>query len=318
MITSADSSVHKKTSTMGLKSVIFCIHTILLVGQTISSTIDLSFDPNRIKFYLIASSGFPEEIEYLDILSLQSCSIKRGEPTIFLIHGFATPVNFILANRSLILDFLRIPKFTANFILVNWSGLSGSFLNPVHHPDLVIGNVAKIGDRIADFIKWLDMEGGVDLDNTHLIGISLGAHIAGRAGAKIQQDMGGRKIMRITGLDPAGPPDNLGVPHWKLEKNDANFVDVYRSYIGPNYDDGILHAHVDFIINNGQSEPDCNLVANVLFCNHNLAVSMFLDSMRKPYTACQCSQGELDASSFKLCMAQCPLPVVAGINARNS
>lgn len=71
-------------------------------------------------------------------------------------------------------------------------------------------------------------------------------------------------------------------------------------------------------VNNGQSEPDCNLVANVLFCNHNLAVSMFLDSMRKPYTACQCSQGELDASSFKLCMAQCPLPVVAGINARNS
>ena len=64
----------------------------------------------------------------------------------------------------------------------------------------------------------------------HLIGHSIGAHIAGFAG-KTSTKGTGQMIQKISGLDPAGPcffnePSDL-----RLSKTDANFVDVVHSDI---------------------------------------------------------------------------------------
>lgn len=62
----------------------------------------------------------------------------------------------------------------------------------------------------------------------HIIGFSLGAHIAGYVGENIQA-VTGQKIGRITGLDPAEPLFESTPAFVRLDPTDAEFVDVIHS-----------------------------------------------------------------------------------------
>lgn len=68
-------------------------------------------------------------------------------------------------------------------------------------------------------------------ENIHIIGHSLGAHIAGFAG-KMYEKLTKTKIARITGLDPAGPCFYFEAPDDKLSQGDAVFIDVIHSNAG--------------------------------------------------------------------------------------
>jgi len=63
----------------------------------------------------------------------------------------------------------------------------------------------------------------------HLIGFSLGAHVAGFAGKKVQESGKQLKVGRITGLDPASPGFDFDSPDVRLDKADAKFVDVIHT-----------------------------------------------------------------------------------------
>jgi len=109
------------------------------------------------------------------------------------------------------------PKFKWNTICVDWEELgspnttlitsTGSTVNTVHKllyfPAIVLS--AKItGKRIADFLIFLMKQKALkSYDDVHLIGISLGAHVAGTAGYWIKKKTG-KMLGRITGLDPSG------------------------------------------------------------------------------------------------------------------
>ena len=92
----------------------------------------------------------------------------------------------------------------------------------------------------------------------HLIGNSLGAHVAGAAGYKIKSKTG-KKVSRITGLDPAGPLLNFVSLKGKLDKSDAKFVDAIHTaslLFGSTPSSG----NVDFWANGGRGadqQPDC-------------------------------------------------------------
>lgn len=68
----------------------------------------------------------------------------------------------------------------------------------------------------------------VPVENIHLIGHSLGAHIMGAAGRQFQE-MTHLRIPRITGLDPANPCFNEGDVLSGLMRGDADFVDIIHS-----------------------------------------------------------------------------------------
>ena len=55
-----------------------------------------------------------------------------------------------------------------------------------------------VADRLAAFISWLKKDFNVSLDQVHLIGHSLGAHVAGNAGDLVIQHLG-QAVGRITG-----------------------------------------------------------------------------------------------------------------------
>lgn len=90
-------------------------------------------------------------------------------------------------------------------------------------------NTEEIGENIAlGLVKLLDL---MPVDNIHLIGHSLGAHIVGSAGRHLQR-LTGQTIPRITGLDPAKPCFNEGEVLSGLLRGDAHFIDVIHSNCG--------------------------------------------------------------------------------------
>lgn len=64
-----------------------------------------------------------------------------------------------------------------------------------------------------------------NLDNVHMIGHSLGAHLSGYAGTVLQVDFG-LKLGRITGLDPAEPHFAQTEAIVRLDTTDAKYVDI--------------------------------------------------------------------------------------------
>lgn len=95
------------------------------------------------------------------------------------------------------------------------------------------------------------------LKDVHLIGHSLGAQICGYAGERLD------KVGRITGLDPAGPYFEW-LPSWvRLDKTDAEFVDVIHTnaltlipYLGLGVEQPA--GHIDFYPNGGKKQPKCD------------------------------------------------------------
>ncbi|GAB0192002.1 pancreatic lipase-related protein 2 [Grus japonensis] len=108
--------------------------------------------------------------------------------------------------------------------------------------------------------NWLsDMckeEYGYSPADVHIIGHSLGAHVAGEAGRR-QPGIG-----RITGLDPAQPYFQGTPVGVRLDKSDAEFVDVIHTdsaptipYLGFGMSTAI--GHLDFYPNGGEQMPGC-------------------------------------------------------------
>jgi len=127
-----------------------------------------------------------------------------------------------------------------------------------------------------------------------LVGWSWGAQIAGFAGHKL-----GGKIGRITGIDPAGPTFKYVDEEFRLDKNDAKFVDIIHvnggklllwGYYG--LEDSI--GHVDIFPNGGKKQIGCpverTLIYETLWCSHGRGVRYYTESISSPvaFPACRC------------------------------
>ena len=78
-----------------------------------------------------------------------------------------------------------------NVILVDW--YRGSLPPYVE----AAGNTRLVGAMIAELIKFLISQTQSSVDLYHVVGFSLGAHIAGYAGSRLKQN--GLTLGRITG-----------------------------------------------------------------------------------------------------------------------
>lgn len=226
---------------------------------------------------------------------------KDASKTVILIHGFTD-------NRTVHLDEVLIPGrivvkfklvynfvftnmlhfYTAylnsglkyNFIAVDWGRLSGNapFQNSAEefliYTQVVSTSIPIVVNRTEKFIEFL----GVDPSTIHIIGHSLGAHTAGQIG-NIYKSITNNFVSRITGLDPAGPLFFIPLPFPKINKNDANFVDIIHTNMGES-GDVLTNGHIDVIVNGGVSQPGCNLTTdgNYLYIHTFLLVviSLFL------------------------------------------
>ena len=137
-------------------------------------------------------------------------------------------------------------------------------------------NSRLIGKRLANLLANLE-QFGANAEDFHLLGISLGAHVAGWAGKYFRQ-FKAHNLGRITGLDPAGPCFSYTYREERLDQTDATYVDIIHSN---RLLQGIIEplGHADFYINGGgPNQPGCFMPS----CSHLRAAEVYIESIKTP------------------------------------
>ena len=135
------------------------------------------------------------------------------------------------------------------------------------------------------------MSEGASYNSFHVLGASLGAHVAGYVGHFSKGQIG-----RITGLDPSGPLFHSVPPEDKLDPSDAQFVDVIHT-AGKWVGNSDLSGHVDFFPNLGLApQPGCEGHESLdLSCSHRKAWQMYAESIQESsakFFAVRCESGQ--------------------------
>ncbi|XP_010889273.1 lipoprotein lipase [Esox lucius] len=242
--------------------------------------------------------------------SVAHCGFNKSRPTFAIIHGWSVSGLFESWIHKLVTAlFERVPE--SNVIVVDWLDRA-----QLHYPSSA-GNTRLVGRDIARLIHWLEVDLKYDLANLHMLGYSLGAHVAGVAG-----NLTNNKVNRITGLDPAGPLFEYAEHANRLSPGDAKFVDVLHTNImgSPDLSIGIQRpvGHVDIYPNGGTAQPGCSLqdtlqmmknfgmyhFDQLLKCSHERSVHLFIDSLvnqQQQSMAYRCSSK--DAFNRGLCLS---------------
>lgn len=91
-----------------------------------------------------------------------------------------------------------------NVLVFDWGKGACAELTMISAYLEAVKNVPKAAEILAQMIVDLKSRNMLDISKVHVIGYSLGAHVAGAVGQSLI-DLGQNKIGRVSGLDPAGP-----------------------------------------------------------------------------------------------------------------
>ncbi|XP_076465320.1 pancreatic lipase-related protein 2-like [Babylonia areolata] len=201
----------------------------------------------RFELYTSSHRSTPQVLHALDDSRNRLTDFDFDGQVAVVIHGFTQSARGDWV-RTMVRQLLSV---VPNVIAVDWSRGARA----PNYPQAV-ANTRVVGAQLATLIRTL----GTAPDRWHLIGHSLGAQVAGFAGAKFGPDLGfvSQKIGRITGLDPAAPLFEVHSAAHKLDPSDAIFVDVIHTDAksgGLGVRDRT--AHVDFYPNGGARMPGC-------------------------------------------------------------
>nr|KAF6471507.1 lipase G, endothelial type [Molossus molossus] len=144
-----------------------------------------------VRFNLRISEDPEHEGCYLSLghnQSLEDCGFNMTAKTFFIIHGWT--MSGILGKWLYkLVSALQTREKEANVVVVDWLPLAHQLYTDA------VNNVRMVGHSIARMLDWLQEQDGFSLGNVHLIGYSLGAHVAGYAGNFVKGTVG-----RITAI----------------------------------------------------------------------------------------------------------------------
>ncbi|XP_052774385.1 inactive pancreatic lipase-related protein 1-like [Mya arenaria] len=269
---------------------------------------------------------FPAELFYKEPQSIADSNFDARRPTKMLIHGFESSKDASPVVANLFRAFIKTGDY--NVIGIDWSAGAKKF-----YPKAV-ANTRVVGAILQSLISVLQAQFSLKLADLHVIGHSLGAHIAGYVGHRVPG------IARITGLDPAGPAFTKSDAIVRLDPTDAVYVDAIHSDGAPLQDAGfgtiLSMGHKDFYPNGGQVQPGCpapisttveqlltgqlSSAFTTVSCAHDRAIWYFIESVLNAncqFTAHPCdSWATFKAGNCASC-GGLPCPVM-GINSSNT
>lgn len=230
-------------------------------------------------FYLWTRNTPANSSEILDPTNPDSISNTTftARKTFIIVHGFLGwgTEDWILSIKDKLLSLVD-----CNVIAVDWP--AGTSVVQYY---IVVGRVVYVAQDLAFLINVLKSRKGLNMDDVHAVGHSLGAHITGLAAKAVPAKFG-----RITGLDPAGLTYHNTGPADRLDSGDAYYVDVMHtngcdaklnpwfSCYGINENLG----HSDFWPNGGEYQPACRSgpgLGGDLGCDHMMAYRYFEESI---------------------------------------
>jgi len=223
---------------------------------------------------------------------------QASRPTKIIVHGFIDNVNLNPWMEEMKDELLTQGDY--NVFIVDW-----------HHGNLppytqATGNTRVVGAQLADLVKVITAATSQTPADFHIMGHSLGAHIAGYAGMRTPG------LGRITGMDPAGPYFEDTDPAVRLDPTDAVFVDTIHSDAASilTLGFGLKQAlgHADYYPNSGHDQPGCDdsvvsqLSDNGVFqgteeyvaCNHLRSLKFMIESINSDcsFMAFPCDKAE--------------------------
>ncbi|XP_072140117.1 pancreatic lipase-related protein 2-like isoform X1 [Dermacentor andersoni] len=201
--------------------------------------------------------------------SLDGCLKVGHRPLVVIVHGFSESAAASWVKR---MTRVLLKVIDANVLVVDWRRGAAA---PVY--SVAAANTPAVGAELSVVLQQL-MRGDASLvpGSVHIIGFSLGAHVAGFCGRHFLMHTG-KRIGRITALDPAGPlfeGTNVSV-----SRGDAEFVDVIHTNMGllDKLKFGLAASvgDVDFFPNGGSLQPGCYRLG----CSHRRAYALMIESM---------------------------------------
>ncbi|XP_076307607.1 pancreatic triacylglycerol lipase-like [Tachypleus tridentatus] len=208
------------------------------------------YPPDYLKVnFLLTTRKNPNYFQKLTTDEISKSDFDPTKPVKILVHDYLEDV-----NHEWMLQMIRelLTNDDYNIISVDWSrGATSPYTQAV-------ANARMVGSIIAEFLTFLQEKQSVSPSNMHIIGLGVGAHIAGYTGEKVPG------LGRITGLDPTGPYFQKTDPKVHLDPSDAEFVDVIhtndeRIVVNGRVIDKLEPiGHVDFYPNGGRKPHGCS------------------------------------------------------------
>merc|ERR1711936_2074 len=270
-------------------------------------------DLRKVKFFLWTRSN-QDVYDTVELTqeSLENSNFDSSWPTVILAHGWNSHGDGFGADFAE--SYLDVGDY--NVFAIEWGDLE-SWAN---YPQAAVRTRA-VGEHSANLVKILS-DVGV-FEKIHVVGHSLGAHVAGFLAKKVKE-MGLGTLERVTGLDPAEPFFDIAGPKDRIDKSDAKFVDIIHTNSGMLWN-GCLSikksiGHVDFYPAGGSHQPGCVeacIIPNIMCynitiedlikggCSHERANSYYKESILarnggKQFLASKCSNWE-DFQDGKCC-----------------
>nr|CAD7432022.1 unnamed protein product [Timema monikensis] len=217
-----------------------------------------------VKFYLYTQNNpiIPSVITVNDASSLGN--FDSSHETKIVVHGWQSSALTLEEIRSAYIS----SGEAVNVIMMDWSSGASNLVYEV-----CVGYVVPAGEYLATLIDFLVSQ-GMDPAKLHIVGHSLGAHIAGVAGNR--QTSG--TVGKVTGMDPAAPGFSNIPTTDHLNSDDASFVEVIHTC------SGLLGwveplGHADFYPNGGTwPQPGC-LLDTTGVCSHARSYDYFAESI---------------------------------------
>jgi len=220
-----------------------------------------------------------EELPF-DMAAIEQARFNGSQETRVIIGGY-----FAKEDEEWIEELVRqwlLLEPNGNVIKVSWQEANRGLYHTAAHNSRIVGR------QLSLFLHYLDQIYGINLDKFHLVGHSLGAHIAGFVGADNEG-----QIARITGLDPAGPIFIELNASMRLDASDAKLVDVLHTN-GGTITKGALGlstplGHIDYYCNGGSLQPGCyfsSVTKSIMdpveriACNHRRSYRYFTELIR--------------------------------------
>lgn len=281
-----------------------------------STQVTIKPDQIRVFLYTRLNTTNPDlDIPINDTEPLTNSLYNASNSLVVIIHGFKGS-----ANESSFLNIkdAYLGRGGWNVMLLDWSPLSkvDKYLTAVQNAD-------HVGQWFAEFFNEMISKNLTDSTTTHLVGFSIGSHIAGLIGKRVNGT-----LAKIFALDPAYPLYYRRNSNDRLDVNDAEFVQViHTSGNFISFEDSV--GHVDFYPNSGKLPQPLCLHSNrgtagmefisVMLCSHKISVHYFAESVmyENYFMAKQCPSWS-DFSNKTCNSEEIPMGYATPISARGN